>query len=341
MVYGAIDLHNKFSQILVVDAEGTVQRDRRVVTTRERLVAVFDGYGPLRILVEASTESEWVAQALEAAGHEVVVADPNYGPMYGARQRRVKTDRRDAAALVEANRRGWYRPAHRVSRLQRTVRQQLAIRRQLVRMRTSLISQLRAILRQHGLRLPSGSSTTLDHRLARITVPAAVTTVLTPLLEALRTLTPIIASATRALEQHASADPIVARLQSAPGVGPIVALTYRATLDDIGRFPSAGHASSSVGLVPREDSSGERRQRGHITKLGSREARAMLIQAAWTCWRSRSVRTTALRRWADALAARRGKRIAVVGLARRLSRILYALWRDDTTFREPAAVGAA
>ena len=66
----------------------------------------------------------------------------------------------------------------------------------------------------------------------------------------------------------------------------------------------------------------------------------MLIQAAWTCWRSRSVRTTALRRWADALAARRGKRIAVVGLARRLSRILYALWRDDTTFRDTTAVAA-
>jgi transposase len=340
MVYGAIDLHSKFSQIRLVDAEGAVLRDRRVVTTRERLVAVFDGSGPLRILVEASTESEWVAQALEAAGHEVVVADPNYGPMYGALQRRVKTDRRDAAALAEANRRGWYRPAHRVSGAQRTVRQQLAVRRQLVRMRSSLISQLRALLRQHGLRLPSGSSTAIDHRLARIPVPAAVMTVLTPVLEALRALTPIIATATRALEQGARADPIVARLQSTPGVGPIVALTYRATLDDVRRFPSAGHASSSVGLVPREDSSGERRQRGHITKLGSREARAMLIQAAWTCWRSRSVRTTALRRWADALAARRGKRIAVVGLARRLSRILYALWRDETTFRAPA-VGAA
>ena len=132
-----------------------------------------------------------------------------------------------------------------------------------------------------------------------------------------------------------SADPIVRQLQSVPGVGPIVGLTYRATLDTVGRFPAAGHVSSCLGLVPREDSSGERRQRGPITKTGSSEARSMLIQAAWTGWRSRTVRTTHLRTWADALAARRGKRIAVVALARRLSRILFAIWRDGTTFAAP------
>ena len=332
MVYGAIDLHTRYSQTRIVDAEGTVLRDQRVVTTRERLVTAFDGRGRMRILLEASTESEWVAQALEDAGHEVLVADPNYGPMYGALRRRVKTDRRDAAALCEANRRGWYRPAHRVSRAQRTLRQRLAVRRQVVRMRSGLIAHLRAILRQEGLRLPSGSSAAIDTRLARMPVSPALQRVLTPLLEALRGLTPLIARETQALTAEAAADPVVVRLQSVPGVGPIVGLTYRATLDRVDRFPSAAHASSSVGLVPREDSSGERRQRGHITKVGPSEARSMLIQAAWTCWRHRHGRTTHLRTWADALAARRGARIAVVALARRLSRILFALWRDGTTF---------
>jgi transposase len=340
MVYGAIDLHSRFSQIRIVDGAGAVLRDRRVVTTRERLVTVFEGYGPMRILVEASTESEWVARALEGAGHEVIVADPNYAPMYGARQRRVKTDGRDTAALAEANRRGWFRPAHRVSRAQRTTRQQLAVRRQLVRMRTGLIAHLRALLRQEGLRLGSGSSTTVADRLTRLPLPDTLRTVITPLLEALTALTPAIATTTRTLTRMAEADPVAARLQTVPGVGPIVALSYRATVDDVARFPSAGQVSSALGLVPREDSSGERRQRGHITKLGPSDARTMLIQAAWTCWRSRSVRTTFLRRWADRLAARRGKRIAVVALARRLSRILYALWRDDTVFRATTAVAA-
>lgn len=337
MVYGAIDLHARYSQIRIVDAEGVVLRHQRVPTTRERLVTMFRGHGAIRILVEASTESEWVAQALEDAGHEVIVADPNYGPMYGALRRRVKTDDRDVDALCEANRRGWYRPIHRVSRAQRTLRQRLGVRRQLVRMRSGLIAHLRAILRQEGLRLPSGTTAAIDARLARVAVPPALQAVLTPLLEALGALSPLIAQETRALTTVAQADPIARHLQSAPGVGPIVALTYRATLDTVDRFPSAGHVSSCLGLVPCEDSSGERRRRGHITKTGSSEARSMLIQAAWTCWRSRTARTTHLRTWADALAARRGKRIAVVALARRLSRILFAMWRDGTTFATPAA----
>ena len=337
MVYGAIDLHSRFSEVRIVDADGKVVRGRRVRTTREQFVQAFDALGPMRILVEASTESEWVAQTLEAVGHQVVVADPNYGPMYGTLRRRVKTDRRDVAALAEANRRGWYRAAHRVSAAQRRLRQQLGIRRQLVRLRTSLISQVRAILRQDGLRLPSGSSATVPARVDRLELPAVVRTVLTPLLDALRALKPLLADEDRRLEQIAGADPVVQRLQTVPGVGPIVALSYRATLDDVQRFPSANHVSSSLGLVPCEDSSAERRLRGHITKVGAGEARAMLVQAAWTLWRSRSVRTTPLRHWVDALAARRGKRIAVVALARRLSRILYALWRDDTTFRQPVA----
>ena len=337
MVYGAIDLHSRFSQIRIVDADGTIVRERRVKTTRETLQTVFADLGSVRILLEASTESEWVAQVLEDGGHEVIVADPNYAAMYGTRQRRIKTDLRDAAALADACRRGTFRRAHRVSRPQRSLRQELAVRRQLVRMRSSVIAHLRAVLRQEGFRLGSGSTTSVVTRVERLALPVAVRTVLTPLLAALEALTPTITTATRALHAQAEADPVATRLQTVPGVGPIVALTYRAALDRVDRFPSAEHVSSALGLVPSEDSSGERRQRGHITKVGSREARAMLIQAAWTYWRSRTVRTAPLRAWADRLAARRGVRIAVVALARRLSRILYAVWRDDTVYRVPAA----
>ena len=123
MVYGAIDLHMRYSQIRIVDEHGGVMCDRRVGTTRERLTTAFAGFGAVRILVETGTESEWVAQALEGVGHEVVVADPNYAPMYGERTRKVKTDRRDVAALADANRRGWYRPAHRTSPEQREMKQ--------------------------------------------------------------------------------------------------------------------------------------------------------------------------------------------------------------------------
>ena len=158
MVYGAIDLHMRYSQVRIITAEGRVIREGRVATTAERLVSVFAPHGPMRILLESGTESEWVAQALEGAGHTAVVADPNFAPMYGEVRRAVKTDGRDVAALAEANRRGWYRPAHRASVEQRARRQVLCARRQLVQMRSGTISVMRALRRQSGYRAGTGGS---------------------------------------------------------------------------------------------------------------------------------------------------------------------------------------
>lgn len=330
MVYGAIDLHMRYSQIRILDDAGLVHRDQRVPTTRERLTQAFAAAGAMRILLETGTESEWVAQALEAAGHEVIVADPNYAPMYGELRRKVKTDRRDVAALAEANRRGWYRPAHRTTAVQRETKQILRSRRLLVQMRSGAVSLLRSLLRQSGYRLASGSCETVPTRVARLTVSAELALTLAPLARQITALTTEIHALDGRLQVRTAPDPVVARLRSVPGVGLIVATTYRAFIDRCERFDHAGQVSAAIGLVPREDSSAERRHRGHITKAGPRELRSLLIQAAWVCWRHPG--SAALRAWVDALAARRGRRIAVVALARRLSRILFALWRDDTTF---------
>ena len=135
MEYAAFDLHKKASQIRIVLEDGAIV-DRRIATTRARLTAVFWGRPRMRIVLEAATESEWVAQHLETLGHEVIVADPNFTPMYSHRSRRIKTDRRDVAALAEACQRGFYRAAHRRSAPQRTVQSQLNIRRELTDSRT-------------------------------------------------------------------------------------------------------------------------------------------------------------------------------------------------------------
>jgi transposase len=144
--YGAIDLHKRESQVRIVATDGEVI-DRRILTTRERLTAMFWGRARMRILIEASTESEWVARHLEGLGHEVIVADPNYGAMYARRGRRVKTDRRDVAALADACRHGNYRPAHRRSARQRMVQSMLNVRRELTDSRTRAILIARAITR--------------------------------------------------------------------------------------------------------------------------------------------------------------------------------------------------
>jgi len=332
MEYGAIDLHTTHSQVRIVTAEGTVVAERRIVTRPDQFAAVFGGRAPMRILLESSTESEWVATCLEELGHEVVVADPNFAAMYGTRTRRIKTDRRDVAALADANRTGVYRPAYRVSPAQRAMRRRLLVREQLVRMRTRLINLLRSQVRATGQRMPTGAADTFSRRFAALDLPVPVREALRPLTDLLDAVAIPLREAEAWARQSAAADPVAQRLMTAPGVGPVTALSYRATLDRIDRFPAAGHATAYLGLVPREDSSAERHHRGAITKAGPAQPRTLLVQASWHIWRCRRGRAAALHAWVHRVAARRGRRIAVVALARRLARCLYAMWRDGHDF---------
>jgi transposase len=109
-----IDLHKRESQICIETELGEII-EKRIRTDRERFEALLGGRPRAMILIEAMTESEWVARFLEELGHEVIVADPNYSPMYATRSRRVKTDRRDAMTPADACRQGTYRLAHRAS----------------------------------------------------------------------------------------------------------------------------------------------------------------------------------------------------------------------------------
>ena len=342
MEYGAIDLHMKKSVVRIVDETGTVVVRDRITTSREAFAALFGPRARMRILLESSTESEWVAQVLESLGHEAVVADPQYAPMYGSRSRRIKTDERDVTALAEANRTGVYRRAHRVSATQQERRQLLTVRKHLVESRSSTISVLRSLLRQAGLRLGSGTPSTVEARLARLTIPPALAAQLQPLRELLSTLETELTQLEETVETIASTDDVAQRLMTTPGVGPVIALTFQATLDDPARFGGdARRVSAFLGLVPSESSSAERQHKGHITKAGPPILRSLLVQGSWVIFRGRSAEGAALRTWAHALAARRGRRIAIIALARRLARVLYALWRVGTEFQVGVRRGAA
>lgn len=96
-----LDLHKLQTQLCIGHVDGNFE-ERRIATTRDRFTAALADYCPARILLEASTESEWVARHLEQLGHEVIVADPNFAHMYATRSRRTKTDRRDARTLMDA-----------------------------------------------------------------------------------------------------------------------------------------------------------------------------------------------------------------------------------------------
>ena len=155
---------------------------------------------------------------------------------------------------------------------------------------------------------------------------------LAPLRDLLAAVAPLIAAGDARVAGHAAADPVVGRLMTVPGIGPITAVTYRATLDTVERFRDAGASTAFLGLVPREASSGTRQRKGAITKAGPGPVRALLVQAAWVVWRQRRGRG-ALHAWVEGVSARRGRRIAIVALARRLARMLYAIWRDGTVYQ--------
>ena len=285
----------------------------------------------MRILVETGTESEWVAQALEAAGHEVIVADPNYAPMYGEPTRRIKTDRRDVAALAEANRRGWYRAAHRTSAAQRDTKQILRARRLLVQQRSGAVSLLRSLLRQSGYRLGTGSCETVPTRVARLPVTGELAETLAPLCRQIAALTTEIHALDARFQTRTASDAIVARLRSVPGVGLIVATTFRAFVDRHERFAPRRPSQCRDRLgAARRQFRGAPPSRPHYESGAARAAQPADSSGVGALAASAAVARCA-RGWIG-LAARRGRRIAVVALARRLSRILFAMWRDDTTF---------
>jgi len=336
--YIGIDVHKRESQVCILDDGGTVREERRILSARHRFAVMFGTRPRARIVLEASTESEWVAQCLEELGHEVIVADPNYAPMYATRSRRVKTDRRDARTLAEAGRLGTYRPAHRMSAARREVRAALATRDALVRTRVRYISLIRALLRREGIAMASGSSAAFLRRLEGMTLPLALDAALAPLVTVLAPLNAAIAAADAQITAATESDAVAVRLCTVPGVGPVTAAAFVTTLDDVARFRAAPQVAAYLGLVPQERSSGDRHQRGGLTKAGNARARWVLVQAAWAIWRDRTPRTARLRGWAERIAVRRGKRVAAAALARRLAGILYALWRDGTTY-DPQRVG--
>lgn len=327
-----LDLHKRESQLCTITTDGEL-REQRIVTSRERFTAVLGARSPARILLEASTESEWVARHLESLGHTVIVADPGFAAMYATRSKRVKTDKRDARTLCEALQLGAYRAVHRASDAQQHLRAQLAVRDALVRTRTRYIALIKAAVRREGLRLPSGEAEQTVAKLAMLPLPAHVHASLAPLVAVWGPLQAEIAAADARLTTLARQHPVVVRLSTMPSIGPVTALAFVAALDDVARFHSAHQVQAYLGLVPSEYSSGDRRARGHITKRGDARLRWLLVEAAWRVLRSSNPALASLRAWAQQIAVRRGKRIATVALARRIAGILYAMWRDDAPYR--------
>jgi transposase len=326
-----IDVHKRESQICVLGSDGEVI-EKRIATTRDRFRDFFGKLSKAKVLLESSTEAEWVARVLEELGHDVIVADPNFLPMYGSRSKRIKTDKRDARALADACRLGAYRPAHRRSEMQRERHHRLLVREKLVHMRVKSIQIVRSLLRQHGIGIPGGRPETFTARVSTVEIPTDVRELLAPILSALANIEKQIEGVEERINGIAKEDPATRRLMSVPGVGAITATSFVAMIDTVERFENPAQVGAFIGLVPGEHSSGDSKHRTRITKNGPRMLRSLLVQAALVLMRARATPAPTLKEWAERIKARRGGKVARVALARKLAGVMFAMMRDETNF---------
>ena len=205
-----IDVHKRESQLCIITVEGEVI-EQRIRSERGRFAEVLGTRAKAKILLEASTESEWVARCLEELGHEVIVADPSFAPMYGTRSRRIKTDKRDARALADACMSGTYRKAHRTSEVRRQLKAKLSVRDSLVRQRAKHLVLMGALVRQQGLRVATGMAEHFLERLAKVAMPVTLKETVAPLEEVVKLLNQQISRVEAELEALAESDVQVRR----------------------------------------------------------------------------------------------------------------------------------
>ena len=251
-----------------------------------------------------------------------------------ARQHGRKTDRIDAEVLARAVERGGIPLAHVLSPHRRELRRWLGVRRALVESRADMVTTVRGLAREHGEKLPSCETEGFATKLRKRDLEPELLALVEPLLQTLETLDKQLVQVETELGRLCATEPVIALLTTAPGVGPVVAASFVSVIDEAKRFRNAHQVESYLGLVPGEDSTGGKRRLGAITKKGSSYLRAVLVQASWAILRSAD-RQDPLRLWAEAVQKRRGKKIAVIALARRLAGVMWAMWRDGTVYDAP------
>jgi transposase len=251
----------------------------------------------------------------------------------GVGQHQRKNDAIDAEAIAHAVDAGRLPLAHVLSPERRELRAQLSVRGALVETRAHYVTTIRGLARAAGTLLPTCSTEAFVAKLEESPLDESTRLLVAPLVAILRTVENELRCTEERLAALAARDPIIGLCATVPGVGLIVATTFVSVIDEAKRFKNAHAVGAYLGLVPGEATTGgpSKRRLGSITKQGNTMARAMLVQSAWLILRSRDAEDP-LRSWADKIVKTRGKRIAVVALARKLAGVLWAMWRDGTVY---------
>jgi transposase len=245
----------------------------------------------------------------------------------------VKTDRRDARGIAELLRMGWFQPVHQKTPAARDLRLMLSARDTLGRRVRELDNSVRGLLRGFGLRLPKGARGRFCALVQDLTEGNPVLdAAITPLLAARDAMASEFAKLDKLVRDQSGNDAVCRRLMTVPGVGAVIAMTFRAAIDDPTRFRSSKSVGACFGLTPRRYQSGETDRVSSITKAGDASVRTALYEAAHVML-VRSTKWTPLKAWAMRVPARRGAKRAKIALARKLAVIMHRMWVDGTEFR--------
>jgi transposase len=330
MIIIGCDYHPGFQQIAWVDTETGELQERRLVH-REEAEKFYRDLGArgakVRVGMEASGHARWFERLLAELQFELWVGDA--AEIRTKRVRKQKTDRQDAQLILRLLIEDRFPQIWVASWENRDLRQLLWHRHRMVQARTRIMNQLQAVALNEGLRCKkklwreTGRQQLESFGLARWAGRRRQ-----DLLELLDRLNPRIAELTQAIEQEVEKCPAAKRFMTHPGVGPLTALAFVLIIGKVERFQCGKQIACYLGLVPVEESSGDRRRLGHITKQGNSLLRFLLVEAAQVTVRS-------IPEWRNKyfhLAMRRGRKIAKIAMARRLAISLYWMWRKGRDY---------
>jgi transposase len=332
--FAGLDVSLEETAICVVDGAGRIVREARVASEPEALAAFFGACGMVmeRVGLEACSLAAWLHGGLTEAGLPAVCIEARQAKAAMAAMPN-KTDRNDARGLAQIVRTGWYRAVHVKNPSCRAWRALLTARRLLLNKRRDVENGIRALLREAGLKLGTPSRRDFPARVRELTAgDPTLEAMAEPLLSVVEAMNNQVETLTKQVLDQVKVEPTCRRLMTVPGVGPLTALAFRATLDRPDRFRRSRDVGAHLGLTPRRYQSGETDLQGRISRCGDELARTALYEAAHSLL-IRSSKWSSLRAWGMAIAKRRGMARARVAVARKLAVILHRMWADGSEFR--------
>jgi len=339
--FAGLDVSLEESAICIVDDAGGIVREARVASEPEALVAFFAACGLRmeRVGLEACSLTAWLHAGLTEAGLPAICTEARQAKAaMGAMPN--KTDRNDARGIAQIMRTGWYRAVHVKSPACRSWRALLTARRMVLNKRRDIENGIRALLREVGLKVGTPSRKDFLARVRELTADEPVLASLAEsLLSVVEVMTKEVERLTKRVIDEVKTEPTCRRLMTVPGVGPLTALAFRATIDQPNRLRASRDVGAHLGLAPRRYQSGETDVQGGISRCGDELARTALYEAAHSLL-IRSTKWSALRAWGMAIAKRRGMARARVAVAGKLAVILHRMWADGSEFRWGKQAGA-